>query len=264
MRVGIIGSRGVVGGACSFGFKKLGHTVKEHDLSINTSIEDVCSTDLCFLCVPTPSTEEGACDVSIIESCIESLDNLGYSGVVAIKSTVTPGTTAKLQKKTKIRLCFVPEFLRERCAITDFVEMHDLLAVGTEDDHIFDMIKEAHGNFPNSVVQLSPTEAEFLKYYSNCFNAMKIIFANEFFEVCKELGADYRKIKDAYVKRGMAKDVYLDVNKNWRGYAGMCLPKDVKAMGSLVNDLGLDLSLFEFLDLENKKFEPTVPEGMRK
>ena len=62
----------------------------------------------------------------------------------------------------------------------------------------------------------------------------------------------------------MAKDVYLDVNDNWRGYAGMCLPKDVNAMKSLVSELGLDLDLFKFLDNENKKFEPTVPKGMRK
>tara|TARA_R110000787_G_scaffold104936_5_gene212328 strand:+ start:256 stop:1050 length:795 start_codon:yes stop_codon:yes gene_type:complete len=264
MKIGVIGSKGVVGGACFFGFSKLGHEMVEHDLVLDSKLEDVLGTDLCFICVPTPSTDEGACDTSIVEKCIIDLSELGYNGVVAIKSTVTPGTTEKLRSSVDFDLCFVPEFLRERCAITDFVEMHDLLAIGTESSHSFEIIKEAHGNFPQHTVQLSPTEAEFLKYYSNCFNAMKIIFANEFFEICKNLGADYKKVKDAYVKRGMAKDVYLDVNDNWRGYAGMCLPKDVNAMKSLVSELGLDLDLFKFLDNENKKFEPTVPKGMRK
>ena len=264
MKIGIVGSKGVVGGACFFGFSKLGHEMREHDLVLGSKLEDVLDSDLCFVCVPTPSTEDGACDTSIVEKTVKDLSRMGYNGVVAIKSTVTPGTTEKLRESVNLELCFVPEFLRERCAITDFVEMHDLLAIGTKNERAFELIKEAHGNFPQHIVQLSPTEAEFLKYYSNCFNAMKIIFANEFFEICKNLGADYKKVKDAYVKRGMAKDVYLDVNDNWRGYAGMCLPKDVNAMKSLVSELGLDLDLFKFLDNENQKFEPTVPKGMRK
>jgi UDPglucose 6-dehydrogenase len=263
LKVGIIGSRGVVGSACRVGFSKLGHQVLEHDLTLETDIQDILDSDICFICVPTPSAEDGTCDISIVENCIDELQDLNYDGVVSIKSTVPPGTTESIRNVTTLNICFVPEFLRERCALTDFVEMHDLLAIGTDDTETFELIKELHGSYPKNVVQLTPTEAEFLKYYSNCFNAMKIIFANEFFEVCNHLGADYQKVKNAYILRGMAKDVYLDVNDSWRGYAGVCLPKDVNAMKSLVNKLELDVNLFKFLDDENKKFKPTVPEGMR-
>jgi UDPglucose 6-dehydrogenase len=263
MKVGIIGSRGVVGTACRIGFSKLGHEVVEHDLTLDSEIQDVVDSDICFICVPTPSMSDGACDTSVVEGCVGELQDLNYEGLVAIKSTIPPGTTQSIINTTTLDICFVPEFLRERCAVADFVEMHDLLAIGTEDTNAFYLIKEVHGSYPKNVVQLTPTEAEFLKYYSNCFNAMKIIFANEFFEVCNHLGADYQKIKNAYILRGMAKNIYLDVNDNWRGYAGMCLPKDVNAMKSLVNTLELDVNLFKFLDEENQKFKPTVPEGMR-
>ena len=265
MKVGIVGSLGVVGGACKFGLEKLGHDIVEHDILIESKIQDIINTDICFLCVPTPSKEDDSCDTSIVHDCLKSLSHLNYEGIVAIKSTVTPGSTREFSTEfDNLRLCFVPEFLRERCAITDFVEMHDLLAIGTEDPDVFDVVKSVHGNYPKKVVQLSVTEAELLKYYSNCFNAMKIIFANEFFAVCEKLGARYKNIKDAYILRGMMKDLYLDVNEKWGGYAGMCLPKDVKAMKSLVSKLDLDMDIFRFLDDENRKFNSTVPEGMRK
>jgi UDP-glucose 6-dehydrogenase len=43
----------------------------------------------------------------------------------------------------------------------------------------------------------------------------------------------------------------------------MCLPKDTKALDSLVKELNLDLKLFEVVDQENDKFIKTVFNGMR-
>ena len=157
----------------------------------------------------------------------------------------------------------MPEFLRERCAITDFTENHDLLAIGTESANIFELVKKCHGNYPKNITQLNPTEAELLKYYSNTYNALKITFANEMYEICQKLNINYSDIKNAFVKRGTTKDIYLDVNDNFRGYAGVCLPKDTKALDSLIKELGLDLELFYIIDKENNKFTKTVFEGMR-
>jgi UDP-glucose 6-dehydrogenase len=84
------------------------------------------------------------------------------------------------------------------------------------------------------------------------------------FEICKEIGANYVSIKDAFIKRGTAKDMYLDVNESFRGYAGVCLPKDNKAIAALVKKLNLNLNLFEMIDSENNKFVATVYDGMRK
>jgi UDP-glucose 6-dehydrogenase len=93
---------------------------------------------------------------------------------------------------------------------------------------------------------------------------MKVIFANEMYEVAEAIGADYSKIKNAFIKRGTATDMYLDVNDNFRGYGGVCLPKDTLAMASFVKELKLDMKLFETIDGENKKFKTTVFDGMRK
>jgi UDPglucose 6-dehydrogenase len=284
MKIGIMGL-GVIGSACKYGFEKLGHDVSFHDTAMETKIEDVLDTEIVYVCVPTPSAEDGSCDTRIVEKVVKELWGLEYKGIIAIKSTVEPGFTQALMdqawkhthptKTDKIgsvfysdrpdgnMVCFVPEFLRERCAITDFTENHDLLVVGTNDSLVYNTILSCHGKYPKETQMLSPTEAELIKYYSNAYNAMRVVFANEMYEICDSLGADYQAIKDTFVKRGTVKDLYLDVNDNFRGYGGPCLPKDTAALAALVNKLGLDLDLFDCIERENKKFKTTVPEGMR-
>jgi UDPglucose 6-dehydrogenase len=262
MNIGIVGV-GVVGGACKYGFEKLGYRVLVHDLKLNTKLKDLCGCEIIYICVPTPSMADGSCDVRIVESIVDELKQYDYKGIVAIKSTVLPTTTENLANKTNLNICFVPEFLRERCAIVDFTENHDILAIGTKCSSTFEVVKKSHGSYPKNIIMLDPTEAEILKYYSNIFNALKITFANEMYEICKFLNVDYSKIKNAFVKRGTCKDIYLDANENFRGYAGVCLPKDTKAIDYFVKKHNLNLKLFETIDCENSKFKKTVFEGMR-
>lgn len=262
MNIGIVGL-GVIGSAAQYGFQKLGHRIATHDIKQNTQLSDLLESEIIYICVPTPANEDGSCNTSIVESVVNELHVLNYKNIIAIKSTVEPGTTSMfIDNYSNNKICFVPEFLRERCAVSDFTENHDLLAIGTEDPFVYSKIKESHGSYPKNVKQISPTEAELLKYYSNIFNAMRIIFANEMYEVANKLNADYSNIKDAYVLRN-TKDMYLDVNENFRGYGGVCLPKDTKAMAALCKKLGLNLSLFETIDTENNKFRTTVYDNMR-
>jgi len=263
IKVGIIGL-GVVGGALKYGFEKLGHVVCFHDIAYGTRIEDVIDTEICFICVPTPSDEEGRCNISIVQDVVYKLNLLAYSGIVVIKSTVAPGTTNKLQITTNLNICFVPEFLRERCAVSDFMENHDVCIIGTEDIIVFDKIKEAHGKYPKKFIHLSPIEAEFCKYFNNSFNATLITFANSFYELCKVCGVDYTKVKDAMVNRDHITDIYLDCNDNVRGFGGVCLPKDTKALTVLCNDFKIDVAFFKMLLDENNKYITTVFDGMRK
>ena len=99
MKIGIVGL-GIIGSACKFGFEKLGHKVLVHDVRLDTKLEDLLSTSITYICVPTPSNEDGSCDVSIVESVINDLKQLEYKGAIAIKSTVKPTTTQKLINKT--------------------------------------------------------------------------------------------------------------------------------------------------------------------
>ncbi len=263
MKIGIVGL-GVVGSAIEAGFKKVGHEVIPHDIRLHTELSDVLNTKICYICVPTNSNEDGSCNISIVESVVKDLDKLKYKGIVAIKSTVEPGTTERLRRETDLNLCFVPEFLRERCATDDFINHNSLLLVGTDDDNNWELIKETHGNLPTHKIKSTIIEAELIKYFSNTYKAMRVVFANTFYKICEELGANYDVVKDSFLLHGIQEGHYLNVNKEFGGFGGMCLPKDTRAMKYLIDKLGLDLKLFETILDENDKFTVKVPEGMRK
>lgn len=279
MRLGIIGM-GVVGGAISHGFRLIGHDVTGYDLkdSPPASIEDLLESDAIFICVPTPQNIDGSCDSSRVEGVVTQLARLAYRGLTVVKSTVPPGTTDRLSVTNQsLRLAFCPEFLRERAALVDFVEHHDVCVIGAHppsserrpdwsvqqgcDDVA--VLRDAHGDLPAHVAVMTPTEAELSKYYSNVFNALRVVFANEFYEVCRTHGASYGAIKSAMVRRATISDAYLDCSEQFRGFGGVCLPKDTAAFAAHVRSLGIDLRLFETIVEENKKFRVTVPEGMR-
>lgn len=262
MKIGIVGL-GVVGSACRAGFELIGHTVNVHDIKIDSSLEDLLDSEVIYVCVPTPENVDGSCNTDAVEETVANLTKLQYKGVVALKSTSAPGTTQKLIDKYKLRICFVPEFLRERCAIDDFVNNHELLVVGTDDSQIYEIVVKSHGMLPKHTSMLNSTEAEVLKYFSNVFNAVRVVFSNNMYEICKSMDLDYTKIKDTYLLRKTASPDYMDVNEDLRGYGGMCLPKDTKALDALVKQLGLDLKLFETIDQDNQKFKRTVFPGMR-
>ena len=264
MKIGIIGL-GVVGSACKAGFERIGHDVKCHDIKLYTNIEDVLDTEVCFVSVPTPSDENGSCNTSIVQKVVKELSDFNYKGIVAIKSTVEPGTTDMLKNKIdNLTLCFVPEFLKERCATEDFIYNNSLLLVGTDSDEVYEKIKETHGNLPVHKIKSSIVEAELIKYFSNTYKAMRVTFANTFHKICQELGANYDVVKDSFLLHGIQEGHYLNVNKEFGGFGGACLPKDTKAMKYLVEKLNLDLDLFKNILDENDKFIMKVPKGMRR
>jgi UDPglucose 6-dehydrogenase len=264
MKIGIIGL-GVVGEAVKHGLERIGHTVRGYDIKLpQTNLGQLLDTKIMFLSLPTPCREDGTCETTIVEKVVAEIEAAGYDGLVVIKSTVTPGTTDMLATRhPKLRFAFCPEFLRERAAYTDFVENHDVCVIGAYSDDDYELVKEAHGNLPKAFANVRPIEAEFSKYFSNVYNAMRIIFANSFFDVATKAGADYSKIKRAMVLRNNIEDAYLDCNENFRGFGGVCLPKDTTAFAAYTRAMGHELAIFDAIVNENKKFKQTVFNGMR-
>ena len=144
MKLGIIGL-GAVGTANKKGFEHVGHIVVPHDITLDTTIQDVLDTEITFLCVPTPQADDGSCNTGILESVITELSQLNYTGIIAIRSTVVPGFTQRMiNTHRNLTICFVPEFLRERCAAEDFINNHKLLAIGTHDIWVYRKLVQVH------------------------------------------------------------------------------------------------------------------------
>jgi UDPglucose 6-dehydrogenase len=220
-----------------------------------SELADVLNTDVVFVSVPTNQLPNGDCDVSIVEQVIQQLDQADYAGLVAIKSTVIPGTTDSLSADfPKLRICNVPEFLRAKTALADFIHNHDLLIIGSSREADYEIIKKAHGFYPKQVACVSPTESEIVKYFNNVHHAMQVTFANVTYEVCQKLGANYMNVYNAITQRDCINPAYLMANKNTRGYGGHCLPKDTVAWNNLIQRLGLDFDLIQSVINDNEKF----------
>ena len=262
--IGIVGL-GMVGTAVFNGMVHNGHRVLKHDIKLHTSLLNLSKASVIFVCVPTPSFKDGSCDTSIVDNVIEELHYMNYDGIICIKSTVSIGTTEKLiQKYNNNKICFVPEFLRERCATEDFIKNHDVCVIGTYDDHIFEHIKKVHKDIPDKFVKLAPSEAEAVKYFNNVYNAVKVTFANSFYEVCQSLGISYTNVKNAVVNREHIYDSYLECNDDMRGFGGPCLPKDTRELSYLCENNLKNISFFTDVLKQNSKFKTTVIEGTRR
>jgi len=254
MNIGIIG-KGVVGTAVYEGLKHLGHSMSFFDPKYDDSkIEDVLDAECIFVSVPTNQKDNGDCDVSIVQSVVKELNDEDYSGLIAIKSTVVPGTVEKLSALYPLlKICSVPEFLRAKTALADFMYNHDLLVIGSTRKEDFDLITKIHGNLPKNIACVKPTEAELIKYFNNVNHSVQIIFANIFYDICKKMGVDYDQVYNSIIKRDCFNPAYLMCNENLRGFGGHCLPKDTNALANFIDLLGLNYSTIRSVLSDNEK-----------
>jgi len=254
MKIGLIG-KGTVGKAVYEGLNHLGHQMCFFDPAYEGStLQDVLDAEVIFLCVPTNQAPNGDCDTSIVEKVIDELNTADYKGLIGIKSTVVPGTSQKLATLyPNLRICSVPEFLRAKTALADFMYNHDLLVIGSNVEEDFAIIKKIHGHLPKDVVCVKPTEAEVIKYFNNVNHSVQIIFANIAYEVCKKLGVHYDAVYNAISKRECFNPAYLSCNENLRGFGGHCLPKDTSAWANLIRNLGLEYGMIDAVIKDNEK-----------
>lgn len=263
MKIGILGI-GMIGNALKKGFEQK-HKVSFYDPKFEeSSFSDVLDSEVIFICVPTDQKEDGSCDVTIVNKCLEQLNHVNYGGVVVIKSTVRPGfTEASSLKYPSLTLAFVPEFLRERCAFDDFMNMETLI-IGTLNSEVFEKISEAHAFLtPKKIIQLKSFEAEVVKYMSNVYKAMKVVYANIIYELVNKKNGNYKSVLDSFLSLGIKEEDYMTVTNEFRGYGGYCLPKDTTALAHTLKEFDLKFELIKSIDIDNKKFKTTVPKGMR-
>jgi nucleotide sugar dehydrogenase len=218
-----------------------------------------------FLAVPTPMQGDGRCDTSRVESIVHRLDacvqsrRQGRRRVVVIKSTVEPGTTARLNTECQyLEVVFNPEFLTEANAVEDFRNQNRIILGGSQP--ATRAVRQVYETaFPDAVIfETSSDAAELVKYVTNGFLAIKVAFANEVEALCQALGLTYDE-----VKRMATCDARLGTT-HWgvpgldgrRGFGGSCLPKDLRALMSVALRLGTPAGTMEGAWATNLRVRP--------
>lgn len=216
-------------------------------------LENLNEAKIIFLCLPTPhkNTGEGA-DIAVIE---ETVNFFKEPKIFVVKSTVPPGTTAKLQKEfSRHYFLHNPEFLTEKTAWRDFSKpIFQIIGLTPKSGKI---AKTIFNILPKGKISsVIPSESsEIFKYARNAFFAMKVIFANQIYDLSQVLNQDYEKIKNLMLAEPWIGGYHLNVfHKGYRGFGGKCLPKDLKTFIRVYKQRGLKPDLFQTVDRLNEK-----------
>jgi len=227
------------------------------DVSVN-QLEEAQETDFVFICVPTPSNTDGSCDVSIVE---KSVDKLGPNQIGIIKSTVTPGTTERLDDSSNT-LVFSPEYFGE-----SRYYLPPEWSPRAWPFHIFggprpltsqcvELFKPLF-NPRTFYAQTDYLTAELVKYMENAWGAMKVTWANEWFDICEGFGANYDEVRELWALDPRVEKMHTSVFEDARGYGGKCFPKDIKAIVAASKEKGVDVTIHETIDKTNEKRQTT-------
>jgi GDP-mannose 6-dehydrogenase len=207
------------------------------------SAEAVLSTDLSFICVGTPSQPNGNLDLRYIRRVSEEIGAALRVKkdwhVVAIRSTVLPGTVRKIVipilEETSGKcagegfgVCHNPEFLREGSAVKDF-NAPPKTVIGQFDSCSGEAVASLYGLLDAPLIRTELEISEMVKYIDNGWHALKIGFANEIGNLSKAFGVDSYRVMDIFCQ-----DLKLNIScaylKPGFAFGGSCLPKDLRAL----------------------------------
>jgi UDPglucose 6-dehydrogenase len=241
-------------------------------LAFGHSIKQAAEQSLIiFICVGTPSHDDGSADLSAVEKVATSIAKAMKEYKIIVEKSTVPAETGEKIKLTieRNRIYNVnfdvvsnPEFLREGQAIND--AMHpDRIVLGLESKKAEKIMRSVFKSVKAPIIVGNIETAEIIKHASNSFLATKISFINAVSNICERVGADVEKVADAmgYDKRiGRA---FLNAGC---GFGGSCFPKDLDAFIHLAQQKGYDFELLkiarrinhEQMNIMVKKVEDTL------
>jgi UDPglucose 6-dehydrogenase len=198
--------------------------------AVETMSEGVARAGIVIVAVGTPPTPDGEADLSQVRQAVDqALAEVAPGAVIAIKSTVPPGTTQALARgsgRRDVAFVMFPEFLREGSALED-LRHPSRVVVGGEDIAAVQRVAALLGGPGTTRLLCDSVSAELVKYGSNAFLATKISFINEMAQLCELTGADIEHVADGMGLDPRIGRSFLSAGLGW---GGSCFPKDVRAL----------------------------------
>tara|TARA_B100000242_G_scaffold293768_1_gene272988 strand:+ start:2172 stop:3035 length:864 start_codon:yes stop_codon:yes gene_type:complete len=275
LKLGIVG-HGFVGKATDWGFnKRVSKFVV--DPILNTNIKDLkeFEPEIVFICVPTPMSDDGSQDSSIIEKVIKELIQYCPNTIKVVKSTVLPSLLDELYKLDP-KLVYNPEFLREKHANLDFVNSDMIIFGGNR--NVCTKVSSAYLRHSRCKTKehifTDLKTASFIKYSINTFLASKVIFFNELHSIYEKLEVKdtWESVVSIISKDSRIGESHMSVpgHDGRKGFGGACFPKDSLALIKFAKSLNIDLKAListvkinnkirsEYTDLDSRESEQNV------
>lgn len=252
----------------------------------NESEQEIMDFDAVLVAVGTP-TKNGRADLSQIESVGQMMGRLIRSSdkfiSIIIKSTVLPGTTDTFlkdivesesgKKVGDFGLGMNPEFLREGNAVEDF-QYPDRIVFGFEDPKTLDVLKDIYKPWSCEKIEVNTRSAEMLKYVNNALLATLISTINEYSNIARAIEkVDFEKVMQGVhldnrwspldSNGNKIRPKIIDYLKPGCGYGGSCFPKDVMAISSLAQDVGVPSRILSSVIAVNEKQPDSIIEVLK-
>ena len=195
------------------------------DIKSNYPWGGIINTNICFICVPTPLSDNGRLDCSNVTNVIERLAESNYKGIIVIKSTISIGYMEGIEEKNpSLKIVYMPEFLREKSSFVWFANP-DRLAISGKHSEVSKVLEYFYWVEDAEIIILDHRSAEIGKLAHNAFIATKISFTNEIELITKQLGGDPLKVMSViWSDRRVKSQEHLTPLKG--PYGGKCVPKD--------------------------------------
>jgi len=226
------------------------------------------ASKIVFIAVGTPQGINGNAKVEYVLTAAKNIAQTmsGYR-IIVNKSTAPVGTAdqiyALVERTTPHPFAVIsnPEFLKEGCAVDDFMKP-DRVVLGGNDAEATEVLKKLYEPFVrtgNPIVVMDRRSAEMSKYASNAMLATKIAFINEIANLCEELGADVDHVRHAI---GLDRRIGPHFIFPGIGYGGSCFPKDVRAIISMGNS-SCEMALLKAVDEVNERQKTILLDKVR-
>ncbi|OPJ65048.1 nucleotide sugar dehydrogenase [Clostridium oryzae] len=223
----------------------------------------ILNSEISLIAVGTPSNNRKQLDMKYVYRVAEQIGKVislkKDFHVIAIKSTVTPGTSTKVAeiieqlsgKKCGEDFAVIsnPDFLREGSAVNDFLNPA-ITVIGYDCNNAKNMLLELYDGLPGEKICTDIDTAEMIKFVNNTYHALKVAFANEVGNICQKLDIDGSKVMEIFCR-----DTNLNMSSAYLkpgfAYGGPCLVKDSAALKALAKDFNVDTPIINNIGRSN-------------
>jgi len=252
MKIAIVGL-GVVGNALYELLNYQFYDIKRYDPDKGYE-DNISIADIVFVCVNDKSK-----DMGLVRNVVKYIIKENKKAMIVLRTTLMPGTTDALILEHKRIIVYMPEFLREWNVAGDMIHP-DKIVFGTENNRAFEILLNVFGFnkeivLINDIIQVKPIEAEIAKIALNSMAAIKVVFAEELYNLVEHFKADYNKIYRIFKADKNINERHLMPNKDgYRGAGGKCLPKDMGFLIQSGKESNSRMSLLETAQILNNLF----------
>jgi UDP-N-acetyl-D-mannosaminuronic acid dehydrogenase len=130
----------------------------------------------------------------VVDDC---LPHLRSGQVLILRSTVFPGSSARLQGRLRhqgkdIAVAFCPERVAQGRSLQEIRELPQVISAF--DQAALARVRSLFGRFATEIVELPPAEAELCKLMTNAWRYIQFATVNQFYTIATRQGLDFERI----------------------------------------------------------------------